>query len=107
MATESPYPVTLPYRVEMLEKWREQIEKEGMPKALAIMETQNRTVLEDLRETRNEVTALRSLVLDHDKVLQRRSGGLSTIEKALVIGLGTPVVVGSFILQLVSVLGVA
>ncbi len=99
MTIGSTDPFNLDYRVANLEKWRNTLESEGIAKSLAIME-ERITVLRAARDAD-------SLLIQQLLKESNMSGGakLST-QKLITYGLGTIILVGGFVLQLLQATGV-
>lgn len=98
-------PLILEYRLSNLEKWRKTIEDEGLAKAFALAER-------DRQQMDRVLTQVLEIQKDHEQridateeTLDRRSGGLGSLKTAVTVGLVTLLLIGSFILQLATLIG--
>lgn len=107
MATGDP--LQLEYRLKTLEDWRRTVESEGIPKALALLEQSRAADRVYLERILNQVLSTQDRhsarldILEDD--MQRRLGGDNRIRNYIVIGVGTALAIGVFMLQVAAFLG--
>lgn len=94
MATESPYPsggdTSVQYRLSSLEKWRDAIERDALPKTLAIMDERQRND--------HELIVAMKAELDFLKKRDSERSGFINGNKAVIT------VAGLFLLNLAGVI---
>lgn len=96
--TTNPDPFNLTYRVEVLEKWREMLEQEGIAKTLAVMEERQRVMNELVLHNTADIAKLKS-------AQDKSEGGRISLKALVTYGVATVILGGSLIIQAVQAFG--
>lgn len=109
MGTGQVDPMNLDYRVRQLEDWKKMVEQDGIAKTLAVMD-ERQSVMARVMDAKAKADAERDKRVDErldslEKTRDERSGFSGGIRTWVVVGLGTLLLAGGFVLQLLAYAG--